>query len=92
MKSYLKKIKRKIKKKNVKINLIMQDFNKFIKVYKNKAKWLKVADSELRSIIQIILENTSHTIGARSQKKLSRDTALFIAQCNSGHKDISLNF
>ena len=92
MKSYLKKIKRKIKKKNVKINLIIRDYNNFIKVYKNKAKWLKVADSELRSKIEIILENTSHTIGARSQKKLSRDTALFIAQCNSGHKDISLNF
>ncbi|MDC0457393.1 TRAP transporter large permease subunit [Alphaproteobacteria bacterium] len=92
MKSILKKIKRKIKKEKVKINLIMQDYNNFIKVYKSKAKWLKVADSELRSKIEIILENTSHTLGARSQKKLSRDTALFIAQCNSGHKDISLNF
>jgi tripartite ATP-independent transporter DctM subunit len=92
MKSYLSKIKRKIKKKNVKIIPIMKDYENFIKVYKNKAKWLKIADSELRSKIEILLDNTSQTLGARSQKKLSRETALFIAKCNSGHKDISLNF
>ena len=44
------------------------------------------------SDIEILLNNTSKTLGARSQKKLPRETALFIAKCNSGHKDISLNF
>ena len=92
MKSYLSKIKRKIKKKKVKINLVMKDYNSLIKVYTNKSKWLKVAEKELRLKIENLLENTSLTIGARSQRKLSRKTALFIAKCNSGHKDISLNF
>ena len=92
MKSYLSKIKRKIKKKKIKINLIMKDYNNLIKVYTNKSKWLKVAEKELRSKIEILLEKTSHTLGARSQKRLSREMALFVAKCNSGHKDISLNF
>ena len=92
MKSYLSKIKRKNKKKKVKINLVMKDYNNLIKVYTNKSKCLKVAGKELRLKIENLLENTSLTIGARSQRKLSRKTALFIAKCNSGHKDISLNF
>jgi hypothetical protein len=92
MKSYLNKIKRKIKKKNVKINQIMKDYSNLIKVYLDKSEWLKISDIRLRSNIKILLENTSKTLGARSQKTLPRETALFIAKCNSGHKDISLNF
>lgn len=32
------------------------------------------------------------TIGARLQPEMPRDLGLFIASCNSGHRDISLNF
>ena len=92
MKSHLSKIKRKIKKKKININNIMKDYDNFNKIYLNKSKWLKISDEELRSDIEILLNNTSKTLGARSQKKLPRETALFIAKCNSGHKDISLNF
>ena len=70
----------------------MKDYDSFFKIYTNKARWLKLADNELRSKFEILLKNTSHTIGARSQNRLSKETALFVAKCNSGHKDISLNF
>ena len=92
MKSYLRKIKRKIKKKTVKIDRVMKDFDNLIKIYNKKAKWLNKADSTLRNKIQSLLNETANTIGSRNQKKLPRETALFIAKCNSVHKDISLNF
>jgi len=34
----------------------------------------------------------SGTIGLRQQPRLPREQALFIANCNSKHRDISLNF
>lgn len=92
MKSYLSKMKRKIKKKTVKIDRVMKDFDNLIKIYNKKAKWLDKADSKLRNQVQSLLNETAYTIGSRNQKKLPRETALFIAKCNSGHKDISLNF
>ena len=92
MKSYLHKIKRKFKKKTVKIDRVMKDFDNLIKIYNKKAKWLDKADSKLRNQVQSLLNETAYTIGSRNQKKLPRETALFIAKCNSGHKDISLNF
>ena len=92
MKSYLRKIKRKFKKKTVKIDRVMKDFDNLIKIYNKKAKWLNKADIELRDKVQNLLNETANTIGSRSQKRLTRQTALFIAKCNSGHKDISLNF
>jgi hypothetical protein len=38
------------------------------------------------------LSDTSLTLGARSQKRIPRETGLFLAKCNSGHTDISLSF
>ena len=81
-----------VKKKTVKIDRIMKDFDNLIKIYNKKAKWLDKADSKLRNQVQSLLNETANTIGSRNQKKLPRETALFIAKCNSGHKDISLNF
>ena len=58
----------------------------------NEIRKLNKKINFLNNDIEILLNNTSKTLGARSQKKLPRETALFIAKCNSGHKDISLNF
>ena len=92
MNSYLSKMKRKIKKKTVKIDRVMKDFDNFIKIYNKKAKWLDKADSKLRNQVQSLLNETAYTIGSRNQKKLPKATSLFRAQCNSVHKAISLNF
>ena len=92
MRSYLKKIKRKIRKKKVNINLILKDYDKFIKIYENKSIWLNNADNKLRGKLLKLLSDTSVTLGVRSQKRIPRETALFLAKCNAGHSDISLNF
>ena len=48
MRSYLNKIKRKIRKKKLTINLILKDYDKFIKYMINKSVWLNNADNKLR--------------------------------------------
>ena len=92
MKSYLNKIKRKVRKKTPNLKSILNDYNNLIKVYDKKFLWLSNADTKLTDKLEKLLTNTSHTLGARSQKKIPRETALFLAACNSVHKDISLNF
>ena len=92
MRSYLKKIKRKIRKNKVNINLILKDYDKFINIYENKSVWLNNADNKLRVKLLKLLSDTSLTLGARSQKRIPRETGLFLAKCNSGHTDISLSF
>ena len=92
MRSYLKKIKRQIRKKKINLDLILKNYDKFVNVYQNKSVWLSNADNKLRVKLQKLLLDTSLTLGARSQNKMPRETALFIAKCNAGHKDISLNF
>ena len=92
MKSYLNKIKRKVRKKTPNLKSILNDYNNLIKVYDKKFLWLSNADMKLTDKLEKLLTNTSHTLGARSQKKIPRETALFLAACNSVHKDISLNF
>ena len=92
MRSYLKKIKRKIRKKKVNIDLILKDYDKFINIYENKSVWLNNADNKLRVQLLKLLSDTSLTLGARSQKRIPRETGLFLAKCNSGHTDISLSF
>ena len=92
MRLYLKKIKRKIRKNKINLNLILKDYDRFVNIYDNKSIWLNTADNKLRVKLQKILSDTSITLGARSQKRIPRETALFLAKCNAGHKDISLNF
>ena len=48
--------------------------------------------NKLRGKLLKLLSDTSVTLGARSQKRIPRETALFLAKCNSGHTDISLSF
>ena len=92
MRLYLKKIKRKIRKNKINLNLILKDYDRFVNIYDNKSIWLNTADNKLRVKLQKILSDTSITLGASSQKRIPRETALFLAKCNAGHKDISLNF
>ena len=37
-------------------------------------------------------ETIRYTIGLRQQRRLPEEPALYVASCNSGHRDISLNF
>jgi hypothetical protein len=48
--------------------------------------------SKIKPKLLLYLSSISETLGARQQPKLTRSQALYLAKCNSGHRDLSLNF
>ena len=63
-----------------------------IRQYEDQAAWRTAATNTLPEIINGYLAEIRDTIGSRTQESLSREQALYIAKCNAGHRDISLNF
>ncbi|MBX2854073.1 MAG: TRAP transporter large permease subunit, partial [Rhodobacteraceae bacterium] len=55
-------------------------------------EWRRAADAALRPGLTQYLEAISGTIGLRSQPRLPREQALYVASCRAEHRDISLNF
>jgi len=60
--------------------------------YDEQMQWRGAAESEIASSIAQYESTIRTTIGARQQSKLSREQALYVAACDAGHRDISLNF
>ena len=55
-------------------------------------QWRLAADAALRPGLSQYLDAISNTIGLRSQPRLPREQALYVASCRAVHRDISLNF
>ena len=58
----------------------------------DELSWRRAAAEQIGPGLATYSEQMSDTIGLRQQEKLPRDQALYVAACNSGHRDISLNF
>ncbi|MEO1066508.1 MAG: TRAP transporter large permease subunit [Pseudomonadota bacterium] len=54
--------------------------------------WRERAQAELLDDLVTYEAAIADTIALRSQSKLPREQALFVAACSSGHRDIGLNF
>ncbi|MDC0738893.1 TRAP transporter large permease subunit [Cognatishimia sp. SS12] len=54
--------------------------------------WRLRAAAELTTPLTDVQAALANTIGLRSQDKLTREQALFLASCSSDHRDIGLNF
>jgi hypothetical protein len=54
--------------------------------------WRDRAQSELYSGLVRYEEMIRGTLGIRQQTKMPEELALYVAACNSGHRDISLHF
>ena len=66
--------------------------NDAIAKYDAQLVWRKRAVVELLPGLQQYDATIRDTIGLRQQPRLPREQALFVAACNAGHRDISLNF
>ncbi len=53
-------------------------------------KWHK--KTKIRKQLQKQKAHLKNNIGLRLQSRLTKDQAIFVAKCNSIHRDISLNF
>ncbi len=60
--------------------------------YQSEMKWREQAQTAIGSQVASYEETIRNTIGIRQQSKLAKEQALYVAACDAGHRDISLNF
>ena len=70
----------------------MKEYDKAVVIFNEDKLWRLEAESKLRTALTGYLKVIANNIGARQQTKISRDQGLFLAKCNAGHRDLSLNF
>jgi len=92
IKSALSKARRALKAKKPKRDKALAEIDKALITYDEELAWRQKASSTLRSGVAAYIAAIEPTLGARLQRRLSRDQALYLASCNSGHRDLSLNF
>lgn len=63
-----------------------------LQILDQEVAWRTEAAGRLLADVEAYQSAISNTIGLRQQERLPRDVALFVASCNSGHRDISLHF
>lgn len=69
-----------------------EDLEEAIALVDSETQWRSQAETTLRPALVSLEATIRDTIGLRQQDRLPREIALFVASCNSGHRDISLNF
>ena len=90
--SSLRKIQKNLKPGKVNVEKALIAYEKTYTLYEEQAIWRTEADNKIKIKLQTYLTGISETLGARQAEKLSRSQALYLAKCNSGHRDLSLNF
>ncbi len=92
IKTGLSKARRALKAKKPSVEKALKQVAAAQQEYDEQMQWRGAAESEIASSIAQYESTIRTTIGARQQSKLSREQALYVAACDAGHRDISLNF
>jgi hypothetical protein len=92
VKSALSKSRRALRAKQPDPAKAAVEYDKAIAAFEEQSAWRGQAAEALAPGLQAYLAGISDTLGSRLQPKLSRKQALYLAACNAGHRDISLNF
>ncbi len=91
VKSALGKARRALKPKKFDREKALAAYDKAASEYAEQKQWR--ADAEgLKPSLAAYLDSIKRTLGMRSQPRLERDQALYMAACSAKHRDISLNF
>ena len=69
-----------------------QDLDASIAALADDLEWRAKAKTEVLPGLNAYRAAIADTIGLRARPRLPSEQALFVASCNSGHRDISLNF
>jgi len=91
IKSHLSKARRALKAKTPKKEKALKELDKAITLYGEQKAWRAQATA-LLSPLASYEETIRSTIGIRQQKRMTHEQALYVAACNSGNRDVSLNF
>ena len=88
----LRKASRELNKKNTDLNLVRTLIEKEYKEYNDKLVSLKKVDINVIQKLNNYLKFVSNNVALRQQSKLPRNVALYLAKCNSEHRDLSIYF
>ena len=92
IKSHLSKARRALKARKPSKGKALKEMDKAIKLYEEQKVWRAQATAPLLPALTSYEEIIRNTIGIRQQKRLTQEQALYVASCNSGNRDVSLNF
>ena len=92
LRSELNKVRKALKARTPDPERAQKALQKTRSAYQDELAWRQTSAQQLLSGLQHYSEAIKDTIGLRSQPRLPKAQALYIAQCNSGHRDISLSF
>ncbi|MEZ5715370.1 MAG: hypothetical protein R3D85_09470 [Paracoccaceae bacterium] len=91
VKSALGKARRALRVKKFDRDKALEAFDDAMSAFEEQKAW-RTAAAGLKPGLQAYLDGIKGTLGIRSQNRLDRDQALYMASCSSVHRDISLNF
>lgn len=92
IKSALGKVERELKSRSPSLDEAIEDYEEALADYEAQAEWRVAAAEQLNAPLNAYLVGISGNLGLRSQDRLNREQALYMASCNAVHRDISLNF
>ena len=92
VKSSLNKVRRALKKKKPDVEKALMEFDKAEKLYTGQVGWRAKAEGKFSKGLTAYQDALRGSVGLRQQQKMTREQGLFIATCQSGHRDVSLNF
>ncbi len=93
VKKALSKVRRALKAKTPNKEKALSELQKAISAFDDETDWRsQAASDDLLPKVKSYEAAINGTLGLRLQDKMPRDLGLFIASCNSGHRDVSLNF
>ncbi len=63
-----------------------------LQVINAEITWHQSLDPDIAAAVVAVETSMRDTLGIRSQTRMTREQALFVASCSSHHEDVSLNF
>ncbi|WP_137702624.1 TRAP transporter large permease subunit [Marimonas lutisalis] len=91
VKSALSKARRALRVSRFDREKALESYDDAVAEYEAQKAWRAEAES-LMPGLQAYLDGIRGTLGIRSQERLDREQALYMASCSAVHRDISLNF
>ncbi|MGY9053604.1 MAG: C4-dicarboxylate ABC transporter permease, partial [Rhodobacterales bacterium] len=92
IKSAISKARRALKSRTPNKEKAQKELDKAISAYQKQEEWRTRGETYILPKLSKYESTMRKTIGIRDQAKLTKKQALFVAKCQSGYRDVSLNF
>jgi hypothetical protein len=92
IKSAISKARRALKSRTPNKEKAQGELDKAIMAYQAQVGWRTQGEITILPKLSEYESTMRKTIGIRDQAKLTREQSLFVAKCQSGPRDVSLNF